>query len=69
MEAAIGMPDLHPGNRHPIGGAFISRGRIYPPLGGGDIGCGMMLLRTNLRFDSDADKLAHRLRGIEGSLG
>ena len=46
---AVGMPDLHPGQGFPVGTAFASEGVIFPMLIGGDIGCGMSLVQTNLK--------------------
>lgn len=71
---AVGQPDLHPGNRFPIGAVFVSDGWIHPPLIGGDIGCGMAWYRvTGLsRRQVDGDKgkkIADNLRGLEGKWG
>jgi release factor H-coupled RctB family protein len=64
---AVGMPDLHPGKGHPIGAAVLTDGVVYPHLVGGDIGCGMALFRTDAAArKANADKLAKRLRGLEG---
>ena len=40
--SVVGMPDLHKGDRFPIGCAIFSQG-IYPALIGSDIGCGISL--------------------------
>src|SRR5262245_8996044 len=48
MHLVVGFPDLHPGKGSPVGAAFITEGRIYPQLIGGDIGCGMALFKTDL---------------------
>ncbi|KAJ3203427.1 hypothetical protein HK099_001526, partial [Clydaea vesicula] len=47
---------------------FATRGYIYPPLIGGDIGCGMSLteLKTLKSSKLDQDKISNKLRGIEG---
>ncbi|HZL79635.1 MAG TPA: RtcB family protein [Candidatus Limnocylindrales bacterium] len=37
----VGFPDLHPGKDSPVGAAFVTDGKIYPHLIGGDIGCGI----------------------------
>ena len=70
MVQAVGMPDLHPGTKSPIGAAFVSEGYVHPPLIGGDIGCGMAVYRTTLTAkdvgDSEVKKIADRLTGIEG---
>jgi len=57
MRQAIGFPDLHPGKGSPVGAAFVTEGRIYPYLIGGDIGCGMALFKTDLvRRDAKLDR-------------
>jgi len=70
MIQAVGMPDLHPGTKSPVGAAFVSEGFIHPPLIGGDIGCGMAVYRTSLSSnevsDSGVRKLADKLVGVEG---
>jgi tRNA-splicing ligase RtcB len=70
MVQAVGMPDLHPGTKSPVGASFVSEGWIHPPLIGGDIGCGMAVYKTLLTAkdvqDSEVKKLADRLVGIEG---
>ncbi len=48
MRQVAGMPDLHPGKGAPVGAAFMTQGRLYPYLIGGDIGCGMGLWKTGL---------------------
>ncbi|CAE6492628.1 unnamed protein product [Rhizoctonia solani] len=63
--AAIGMPDLHPGNRFPIGCAIAAHG-VYPALIGTDVRCGIALYRlaaTPSRFIPS--KIASRLRGLD----
>jgi release factor H-coupled RctB family protein len=57
---AVGMPDLHPGNGHPIGAAVATRGVIHPHLIGGDAGCGARLVVTTVER-IDADHLERRL--------
>lgn len=70
MIQAVGMPDLHPGTKSPVGAAFITEEYVYPPLIGGDIGCGMAVYRTSLTAkdvaDSEVKHLADRLYGLEG---
>ena len=51
MRIAVGLPDLHPGKKSPIGAAFISEGYIYPELVGNDIGCGMGFWKTDLKIN------------------
>jgi RNA-splicing ligase RtcB len=68
---AVGQPDLHPGNKFPIGAVFVSKGWIHPPLIGGDIGCGMAWYRVDSlsRRQVDGDKgkkISENLRGLEG---
>lgn len=68
MIAAAGMPDLHPGKDAPIGAVFATDNIVYPHLVGTDIGCGMSLWQTELLAGkTKADKLAKRLRGLEGA--
>jgi release factor H-coupled RctB family protein len=65
---AVGMPDLHPGKGHPIGAAILSEGIVYPHLVGGDIGCGMAMLQTDMRARrANPERMAKRLRGLEGA--
>src|SRR3954470_6652054 len=60
MRLAVGFPDLHPGKGSPVGAAFVTEGTVYPYLIGGDIGCGMALLKTDLvRRDVKLDRWAH----------
>ena len=69
IRAAVGLPDLHPGRGYPVGAAFFSVGRFYPALVGGDIGCGMSLLATDLRaHQTSASKLEKALGNIDGPL-
>lgn len=63
---AVGQPDLHPGNKYPIGAAFVSQGWIHPPLIGGDIGCGMAWYKLSLDASIDGKKIAEKLVGVEG---
>ena len=69
MRRVVGMPDLHPGRGYPVGAAFFSIGRFYPALIGGDIGCGMRLLKTDLSSAKlSLDKLVKRLGNIDAPL-
>ncbi|CAD6569832.1 MAG: hypothetical protein ASARMPREDX12_003088 [Alectoria sarmentosa] len=71
MVHAVAQPDLHPGNKFPIGAVFVSQGWIHPPLIGGDIGCGMAWFKTRLsqsQVEGDKGrKIAEKLRGLEGA--
>ena len=59
VRLAAGFPDLHPGKGTPVGAAFVTEGVTYPHLIGGDIGCGMTLLKTGLvRRDVKLDRWA-----------
>jgi len=63
MTRVVGMPDLHPGKGSPIGAAYFSETRIFPPLVGGDVGCGMGLWQTEVtRRRVKKDKWERRLR-------
>ena len=67
---AVAQPDLHPGNKFPIGAVYVSEGWIHPPLIGGDIGCGMAWYKTKLTpaqvEGEKGRKLAAKIRGVEG---
>lgn len=61
---AVGMPDLHPGSRFPIGCAVAATG-VYPALVGSDIGCGVALYFLAPRRKSGPARLAARLVGLD----
>ncbi|KAJ7235437.1 release factor H-coupled R, partial [Mycena haematopus] len=63
---AVGLPDLHPGSRFPIGCAIAAEG-VYPALIGSDIGCGIALyeLSAHLKSSPNPAKLAAALQGLE----
>ncbi|EJD40593.1 release factor H-coupled R [Auricularia subglabra TFB-10046 SS5] len=61
---AVGMPDLHPGSRFPIGCAIAATG-VYPALVGSDIGCGVALYFLAPRRKSSPVRLAARLIGLD----
>lgn len=69
MISVIGMPDLHPGPKTPIGAQFIST-VVRPELVGGDIGCGMSVYKTKITLadvgDDHVKKLARKITGLEG---
>jgi len=69
FSSAIGIPDLHKGDRFPIGCAIVAK-RIYPALIGSDIGYGVALHPLG-RIPSHLtpEKLASRLynRNLDGS--
>jgi hypothetical protein len=66
----VAQPDLHPGNKFPIGAVLVSKGFIHPPLIGGDIGCGMGWYRLNMNASQlegeKGRRIAEKLRGLEG---
>ena len=68
VERIVGLPDLHAG-KIPIGIAVATKGVIYPHIIGGDIGCGMTLIKTgikNKKFKIDrCVKKLEKLRGLE----
>ncbi|KAG8700327.1 hypothetical protein FRC09_006022 [Ceratobasidium sp. 395] len=65
VEAAIGMPDLHPGNRFPIGCAVAAKG-IYPALIGTDVGCGIALYHlASIPSRLVPSKIASLLQGLD----
>lgn len=49
MIKITGLPDLHAG-RVPVGAVFITKKKIYPYLVGSDIGCGITLFDTKIKF-------------------
>lgn len=66
--AAIGMPDLHKGDRFPIGCSIAADG-IYPALIGSDIGCGISVYPLGaMPSHLTLEKLASRLvkAGLDG---
>jgi release factor H-coupled RctB family protein len=66
VRQAIGLPDLHPGKGAPIGAAYVIDSRIYPHLVGSDVGCGMALVRTDLkRKKVHLDRWAESIVGLE----
>jgi len=68
LSSAIGMPDLHKGDRFPIGCAIVAEG-IYPALIGSDIGCGIALYPLGrIPPHLTPEKLASRLynRNLDG---
>lgn len=69
MISCIGMPDLHPGGKYPVGASFIAT-TVYPELVGQDIGCGMSLYELDCSADlteRQMEKMCKALRrsGLE----
>jgi release factor H-coupled RctB family protein len=59
------MPDLHKGDRFPIGCAIPSKG-IYPALIGSDIGCGISVYPLGSKPSHlTPEKLASKLRRLD----
>lgn len=58
--AAAGMPDLHVG-KGPVGAVLATRGRVYPHLLGGDVGCGVSVFATN-EDAKNRDAIERRVR-------
>lgn len=59
------MPDTHFGKGSTVGTVLPTKGAIIPAAVGVDIGCGMIAVETNIKFDDVKDKL-HDIRvGIE----
>ena len=57
---------MHPGKGSPVGAVFVTEGKIYPHLIGGDIGCGMALFKTDLvRRDAKLDRWSTRRFDLE----
>ena len=58
---AVGLPDLHSG-KVPVGTTFQTKDVVYPFLIGNDIGCGMTLFDTNIKYKKfDLDKFCKKL--------
>ncbi|KDQ20095.1 hypothetical protein BOTBODRAFT_386745 [Botryobasidium botryosum FD-172 SS1] len=65
VRLAVGMPDLHPGNRFPIGCAIVADG-VWPALIGSDIGCGIALYNLSaIPTRLSPQKLASHLKGLD----
>ncbi|KZV92464.1 release factor H-coupled R [Exidia glandulosa HHB12029] len=64
IREVVGMPDLHPGSRFPIGCAIAADG-VYPALVGSDIGCGIALYFLAARRKATPARLAARLVGLD----
>ena len=66
VRLVVGLPDLHPGTRFPIGCA-IAADDVYPALIGSDIGCGVAVyaLAPSSRLVPPASELANRLTGLD----
>ena len=66
VRRTVGFPDMHPGKGSPVGAVFVTEGKIYPHLIGGDIGCGMALFKTDLvRRDAKLDRWSTRRFDLE----
>ena len=46
------MPDAHAGYRMPIGGVLFADGAVVPYAIGVDIGCGVVLVETDLTVEA-----------------
>jgi tRNA-splicing ligase RtcB len=67
VDHAALMPDAHSGFGMPIGGVLFTDGAVVPYAIGVDIGCGVQLARTNLRWEDSLtpEKLRAVLRQIQ----
>ena len=64
MVRCVGMPDLHPGGKYPVGASFVSE-KVHPELVGQDIGCGMTLYELDCAAgvsDRQMEKMCKTLR-------
>ena len=71
VRASYAMPDIHWGYGFPIGGvaAFDASDGVISPGGVGyDIGCGVRLVRSDLRLDEARDRLPALLRELSRSV-
>lgn len=59
------MPDTHYGKGSTVGTVLPTKGAVIPAAVGVDIGCGMIAVETNIKFDDVKNKL-HEIRlGLE----
>jgi release factor H-coupled RctB family protein len=66
MMKVVGFPDLFPGKGIPIGAAMLTEGEFYPHLVGSDVGCGISLFATGLRYaKAKPEKWFKKLKGLE----
>jgi len=64
MVRCVGMPDLHPGGKYPVGASFVSS-NLHPELVGQDIGCGMTFYELDCAADltdRQVEKMCKALR-------
>ena len=67
ISRVVGLPDLHPGLRYPVGMACFSSDRIYPALIGSDIGCGMGFWKLALKVSrGSVGRLDKKLGDLDG---
>lgn len=59
------MPDTHFGKGSTVGTVLPTKGAIIPAAVGVDIGCGMIAVETNIKFEDVKDKLHDIRTGIE----
>ena len=73
VRAAVLMPDGHYGYGVPIGGVIAYEDAISPSGVGFDIGCGVIAIRTNLKYEDiadDRDAIADEIaRQVEFGMG
>ena len=70
VSRVVGLPDLHPGIRYPVGMACFSSDRIYPALIGSDIGCGMAFWKLTLKASrGNVGRLDKKLGDLDGPPG
>lgn len=66
IDRVVGLPDLHAGRGIAVGAAYWSPDRLYPALVGGDIGCGMALLESDLPVRKfKLDRVDRALQGLD----
>ncbi len=66
IEAAVGLPDLHPGKGSPVGAAFLTAGTIYPFIIGSDAGCSVGVFATSLKTNKvKRDKWVKKIKHLE----
>jgi release factor H-coupled RctB family protein len=63
MLKCVGMPDLHPGGKYPVGASFIAS-EVFPELVGQDIGCGMTLFELDCAGDLSERRLEKMCKAL-----
>lgn len=63
------MPDTHTGKGMPIGGVIAAKDVIIPNAVGVDIGCGMVFMATDIRYEEIRDAMAGTASIMQSMVG